>query len=812
MNAHHYKNFIFLVLSSLCLLYGENPVSAADSALNFDPQQRASLHDIVQDRPCKDFFDGALMGNGAMGVVVHTRPSSVVLYLGHNSVWDIRAEEIPMSKLGTFEELWAKLKGGDSSWMKEYNAPAEKAYANSYPRPWPCGSLYLSFDRRDAELLGHTVHLADGRCDVRFLVQGKTHTLQIMADMNRDRVWMRMVDEEGKATRSPFRRITLNPANGMPTALLENTECISFRQTLNATQPSPDKNRALRVGFRSSGSFIKAPAKEPNQLFPQNVKAESPFVALVEIEQGLSKNISEGIPKLAEPTQEQWGSIAKSNRTVWGDYWKRSGVILQDSFLEQQWYRNQYFFNCVVRAGGRCPGLYGNWMNEKIGTVWHGEYVFDYNVEQLFWATFSSNHVENHLPYVDLIDFLLPIGRGWAEKFYHLPGTFYAQVHWPVETQSIHKPWFGWGNHLAPVSWAVQSLWWHYLYTMDTEFLRQRAFGPIKASTEFMNAYMRRPDVHGPTSPWKDSKFHIYPTQSPEIWSEHFGEPDFSDDITALALTKFLFKAYLQACKDLSLEKQESSLIEQVKETLGSMPEYATGESPRGGHVLKDVVGASADAIYNTPNPLMPVFPGEDYGLHSSPEVLKLTANTWRNMQNEGANDLVFTAMQAARLGVLDLEKFKRHMNYCMMPNGTCTDLVQTLGGRYNRDSFPHDEWARVGVWIENFAIPGVINECLLQSYSGELRFFPNWKKVNGNAKFQTLRAVGAFLVSGEYRDGDVRWIRVTSEAGKPLRLINPWPGKSVRVTRNGKKPETLSGTNLNLQTTPGERIAFEPK
>jgi hypothetical protein len=29
------------------------------------------------------------------------------------------------------------------------------------------------------------------------------------------------------------------------------------------------------------------------------------------------------------------------------------------------------------------------------------------------------------------------------------------------------------------------------------------------------------------------------------------------------------------------------------------------------------VPGENSDVVYNTPNPLMSVFPGEDYGLHS---------------------------------------------------------------------------------------------------------------------------------------------------------------------------------------------------
>lgn len=778
----------------------------------FDPAARAEKHSIVSDAPGQNFFHGGLIGNGGMGVVVHTRPDSVLLYMGHNNVWDIRAEEVPMSKLGKFEELWGKYKNGDKSWLKEYNAPADKAYANSYPRPAPCGTLILTFDRRDVRLLGHTVHLKDGVCDVRFLVKGRPQTLQIMADMGRDRVWMRMIDEAGDSVAGPFHRAALHesgkPDKEVITSPQENN-ILSYRQALNALNSSPEKDRAVRVGVRFSDTLLEPGPKVPYQQFPRNLKSTGPFFAAVELQHGLAKDVPEGTPALPEPTADAWEKVADANRAVWNDFWGRSGVILEDPFLEQIWYRNQYFFNCVVRPGNRCPGLYGNWMNKKIGTVWHGEYVFDYNVQQLFWAAFSSNHVENHLPYVDLIDFLLPINRAWAKNFYELPGAFWGQVHWPVETPSMHKPWFGWGNHLAPVPWAVQSLWWHYLYTMDETFLRERAFEPIKACTEFMNAYMRRPDAHGPNSQWKDSKFHIYPTQSPEIWPEHFGKPEFSDDIASLALTRFLFKTYLQACQVLELEAREATLMGQVKEVLANMPDYATGESPRGGKVLKDVAGASPDAIYNVPNPLMPVFPGEDYGLHSSPEILELTANTYRNQQNEGANDLVFMALQGARLGLLDLEAFKTHVRYCLMPNGTCTDLAQMTGGRFDRELFPYDEWARVGVWVENFSLPGVINECLLQSYTGELRLFPNWKKTNGNARFQTLRAAGAFLVSAEYEDGKIGGVQVTSEAGRPLRFVNPWPGKKVRVIRGGRKAELLTGEQLQFQTSRAETIAL---
>jgi alpha-L-fucosidase 2 len=50
---------------------------------------------------------------------------------------------------------------------------------------------------------------------------------------------------------------------------------------------------------------------------------------------------------------------------------------------------------------------------------------------------------------------------------------------------------------------------------------------------------------------------------------------------------------------------------------------------------------------------------------------------------------------------------------------------------------------ACMGVWVENFALPALIDECLLQSWSGTLRLFPNWP-ADRDAAFRTLRADGA--------------------------------------------------------------------
>jgi hypothetical protein len=344
----------------------------------------------------------------------------------------------------------------------------------------------------------------------------------------------------------------------------------------------------------------------------------------------------------------------------------------------------------------------------------------------------------------------------------------------------------------------VQSLWWHYRYTADKTFLRERALEPLKAACEFLVDYIMRPEARGPQ--WGDTYWHIYPTVSPELHGAL--RPGFDknfDCLVDLTLTRFVFNAYLQACDELDLAAAESALIAEVCDVLAHLPPIPTADSPRG-RVFVSVPGEDPETVFNTPNSLMTVFPGEEHGLHSPPEILAILDNTQRNHRNEGGNDLVFLNLQRVRLGRLDLEKFKRQVNYCLMPNGTTTDLVLQSLGRYS-DQTRFDFMACMGVWFENFALPVVINECLLQSYTGELRFFPNWP-ASKDAEFHQLRAVGAFLVSARHTNGRVQWIEVLSEVGTELVLHNPWP-----IARNGDR--IWHDRLIRMATTPGQTVQF---
>ncbi|MDP4186521.1 MAG: glycoside hydrolase N-terminal domain-containing protein [Bacteroidota bacterium] len=822
------KKLVLLIL----LVFGCKIAFAQDT---FNSFEQAKLHPLAYDRPAPDFFEGALLGNGAMGVVVTTRPDAVVFYFGHNNVWDIRIAENNKDKIGTFNEVFNRVKAipdtlellTDNPWYKEYSKMTAENYGKPYPRPFPCGSVLLGFDRRNAELIGHRLDVSNGLCEVYLLTRDqKKITLQVFTDMTSDQLWFRLVDSKGNSCANVFDRIKVmsdpsTPIEFPKTQIEENLEkgVIAFRQTLPYAEPEKydavnghPKDKAFRLITAVNCALEKKSRinwdgnQQKMSPMEAGIVKQNGFVGCISIREGLNSSVEKDLPAVATPRREDLLASLDKGQQIWKEYWNKSGVKLGDQFLERMWYQNLYFLNCATKDGATTPGLFANWSYNNIGTAWHGDYHMNYNTQQPFWVTFSSNHLEKNLPYVNLIEKLVPVSKSWAKNYYELPGAYFPHSAYPVDMTINAYPVPTWGWEIAETPWAVQGLWWHYLYSGDVEFLKNRAFEPMKLAVEFLVAYMKRPEAIGPQ--WKDDKFHIFPTVPPELYGLRPGFKYNYDCNVDLALTKFVFNAFIEATKVLKIEKSEQVLLDNVKMILSHFPDYPTAISKEYGKVLVSVPEEHDQVVYNVPNSLFSVFPGEDHGLHSDSETMKLLKNTFYNQQNEGGNDLVFINLQAARIGMLDLERFKRHVNYSLLPNGTTSDRVMQVHGRYS-DTTPYGYMDKMGIWVENFALPVVVNECLMQSYDGTIRLFPNWPREK-DAEFHDLRAAGAFLVSASLKNGKVNEIKVTSEAGGVLKMILPWKTGGKLIV--GKHQKILTSNLLELQTEKGEIILFNPQ
>jgi hypothetical protein len=135
-------------------------------------------------------------------------------------------------------------------------------------------------------------------------------------------------------------------------------------------------------------------------------------------------------------------------------------------------------------------------------------------------------------------------------------------------------------------------------------------------------------------------------------------------------------------------------------------------------------------------------------------------------------------------------------------------DILARLRRQLTEHTFPNLMIFTGGGGIENCSgVPSTINEMLLQSHEGVMRVFPAWPREKP-ARFARLRAPGAFLVTSELHDGEVRSILIESERGRPCRLQHPWAAEqAVRLQNDSGRHEIHHGQELTFSTTPGERI-----
>jgi len=137
--------------------------------------------------------------------------------------------------------------------------------------------------------------------------------------------------------------------------------------------------------------------------------------------------------------------------------------------------------------------------------------------------------------------------------------------------------------------------------------------------------------------------------------------------------------------------------------------------------------------------------------------------------------------------------------------------ILAELNNMYSHHALPNKLLSFGGGGIENVSPALGVTEMLLQSHEGVIRFFPCWPK-DQDARFGTLRANGAFLVSAELKGGVVGNVRIVSEKGMPCTVQNPWPGKRIQVIKSKNVAETLAGERFTLKTTNGESFQLQPE
>jgi hypothetical protein len=234
--------------------------------------------------------------------------------------------------------------------------------------------------------------------------------------------------------------------------------------------------------------------------------------------------------------------------------------------------------------------------------------------------------------------------------------------------------------------------------------------------------------------------------------------------------------------RDLDVDADKRAKWQDILDKLSDFPTQQHGDKTIFRYTEKGLAWYKSNTLG-----IQHIFPAGAIGLDSDPDLLTVSRNTIEVMNrwgDQGGFCSFFTA--AARVGY--------------DPNV----ILRNLRIICDHHSFPN--LLRYGA-IEGASGYLVVNEMLLQSHEGVIRFFPVWPN-DQDARFGNLRAVGAFLVSAELKNDEVAGVKIVSEKGKDCTVHNPWPGKTVRLSNS----QTFQGARFTFQTKPGQTIELEPQ
>ncbi len=459
---------------------------------------------------------------------------------------------------------------------------------------------------------------------------------------------------------------------------------------------------------------------------------------------------------------------SEAHQAWWDAFWRKSFVEIPDKALEQAYYGSLYLLGSTSRSGEAAPGMWGAWVMKN--PAWLGDYALDFNYEAPFYSAFAANHVELTDAYDKPIIDWLPLAQSLATER-GFTGAYYRVHIGPLpngsaDTNEWNVKWIG--------AFAATDLLQHYYVTRDAAYA-QSIYETVKQVAIFWRDYLVNDGARYIIENDAQQEGDLYPQ---------------TNGVLSLGLVRFLLQGAIDLGTELGVDDALRVDWQDRLQNLGAFPTFELN-----GQQVFRYTEVGRD--WNTGNSVgsQHIYPGLQIGLASDPALLQIARDTVDELGRWNDPTGSITFYPAAAIVGHD-------------PDDILTHLHDWVAG--NTSPNMHLRSGSAGIANLN-TVPATIQEMLLQSFQGRVRVFANWP-AGMDARFGDLRAFGAFLVSSDVRAGAVQYVRILSERGQPLTLVNPWPSATtLRLWRDGKDAGTLTGTELSIPTSAGEVLHLAP-
>lgn len=747
MNCSKSNYLILLFLSVFVLLSCTNCTSVDDKP---DPSFILDLMAPV------DRWDEAIpLGNGLTGGLLWGEGNEIRLSLDRGDLWDNRAHPGYITRGFNYETVKRMaLAGQTDSLNKQY------ARANDYPSKLPGCRLVITLPENEKAESFHldmkkgsgSVSLENGRIECFFSAVRPVALMKITGSVKD----IHLVSNNAVTKLGNKPAIIEKDKTG--TWLIQDA-ALDFRYVFCVLKKQIGNNTLLAISTSTSS------------------EADDP---LVQARNQAKDALSSG-----------YNSHYREHVKWWAGFWSKSSVSIPDSIIQRHYNLVQYYYGSASRQGAPPMPLQGVWTADT-GNLppWHGDYHHDLNTQLTYWAYLTSNRFEQGLSFLDFMWSLKPVHETFASDFFGTSGYVVPGV-----MALDGKPMGAWFQYtLSPTmgAWVAQSFYWHWRYTMDQKFLRERAYPYCYGIAEALAGLMN-PDENG--------KLKLPLSSSPEIHNNNqkaWLTPNSNFD---LSLIRWIFGANAEMAEALGNQND----ADHWKDLLVKMDDLAVeGED---GPLL-----VSPDEPLNESHRhfshLMAIHPLGTLNIEGSDRDRKIIDASLIQIDSLGSKfwcgySFSWMACMRARAGqaAKALENIKNYMD-CTLRNGF------HVNGPQSRKELSDYFKMRAFTLEGNFAASQAVHEMLLQSWGGLIRIFPAMPGEWRDASFRQFRAEGGFIVDAERKGGKTVMVNITATVDNSLRIRNPFGSQEFESNITQGK----TGNELSCYMNKGQTLRLSLK
>ena len=510
------------------------------------------------------------------------------------------------------------------------------------------------------------------------------------------------------------------------------------------------KWQSMRGAWKEKRKAIEMVNKAPGWLASAEIKngRNQSFTAYISImtTRDATNPFDAARKELQSATAADHTRLLEEHCNWWKMYWARSFIETDDKKLDQALYESLYRVGWSMRKG-KVPLYNATTPLFTDATPWHGDYHFN---ELWFHPIIISNHGEELVSWMEMIEEMLPMAQANARDVYNCRGCCFTMIHYPIKSKRVVYSNQVWELGIEMTGLVLQVFWQYYQYTGNISFLRNKAYPIMREGARFYADYVKK---------GKDGYYHVIPTVSQENWGITKNFKYNRDSVGALSMIRYHLNACINASEKLGLDLEERKKWQEIVMHLAPYPTYMTDEGP----IFVDVRDAPPNPRLIQCADLAMVLWGEHIHLDSDPELLEIARRTYL---------------------LMDKENKKYHWKH--------------------RPSYMATIERRLGL---PRTVPVFEVEDLLMSCTGQIHLFPGVPADMG-ARFERLLAVGGFEVSAQKKGGKVGSFRVKSLAGECCRFKNPWRPYLPSVMRLSDRqhiPVEVNNDTVSFPTLPTE-------